>query len=397
MDKFAEERDGQGAGYWRRGESDVQMERYWLWLCSCKGLYRTQISGLMSYFRSPKQLYESDARELSAWKKLGNADTTAWVNRLIDYKNSVSLNEAEEKLSNAKIHFASRNSPAFPQKLRNLPDCPCGLFYLGSLPAEGRPSVAVVGARRCSNYGSQMARILGEKLASEGYQVISGMAAGVDGLAQAACISEGGRTFAVLGSGPDVCYPSESRRLYESIPEHGGVISEYPPGSEPLRYHFPNRNRLISGISDAVVVVEARERSGSLITADLALDQGKEVYAVPGRYTDVLSYGCNRLIEQGAGIVLSPENLLENLAVCLNLKRVRRADEDDRKARVSEGLDEDEKKVYAALKFEARGIDELAGETGLTLLQAMRALLSLQLKDHAVEVTKNRFAIRIAS
>ena len=277
----------------------------------------------------------------------------------------------------------------------NLPDGPYGLFFRGHLPDPEKPSVAVIGARRCSNYGQQMAMVLGKALAAEGYQVISGMAAGVDGVAQSACLSAGGQSYAVLGNGADVCYPQENEDLYDRLEQAGGILSEFPPMTPPLRHHFPLRNRLISGLSDAVIVVEARAQSGSLITADLALDQGKDVYAVPGRFNDLLSYGCNRLIEQGAGIVLSSESLLENLAASLNLKRVPPKEEDAVRI-ITQNMADDEKKVYSALNFDAKSLDEIASAAGLTLLQSMRAILNLQLKNLAAEVSKNQYIRKIA-
>ena len=371
-------------------------ERYWLWLCSCPGLYRTQIAGLIRYFGDPKSLYDAEPRELVRWKKLADDSTTRWVNALIDSKESTTAAEAEEVLRKKNLQFVSRQSAHFPQKLLHLPDCPYGLVYRGALPDPGKPSVAVVGARRCSAYGKQMARILGELLAREHYQVISGMAAGIDGIAQASCLSAGGISYAVLGCGADVCYPPENMDLYERLGEGGGILSEFPVRTPPLRPHFPLRNRLISGLSDAVIVVEARAQSGSLITADLALDQGKEVYAVPGRYNDLLSYGCNRLIEQGAGIVLSADNLLDSLAIALDLKRISPR-EDGPDAGIPNDLNENERKIYTALTLDARPLDEIAEESGLTLLQAMRALLGLQLRDLAIEVSKNRYSAKIAS
>ncbi len=371
------------------------MERYWLWLCSCPGLYRTQIAGLVRFFGDPRSLYEAPSRELERWKKLSDDATTKWINALIEYKETTGVAEAEGLLEKKGLHFVGRKSQAFPQKLIHLTDCPYGLFYRGKLPDPGKPSVAVVGARGCSEYGKQMASVLGKALAGEGYQVISGMAAGIDGIAQSTCISAGGSSFAVLGCGADVCYPQENRGLFDRLGENGGILSEYPSKTPPLRSHFPQRNRLISGLSDAVIVVEARARSGSLITADLALDQGKEVYAVPGRYNDLLSYGCNRLIEQGAGIVLSTDNLLENLASALDLKRICPR-KDEKEGHIPDDLDEDEQKIYAALSSDARALDEIASETGLTLLQAMRALLGLQLRNMAIEVSKNRFTVKIA-
>ena len=374
----------------------TNMERYWLWLCSCPGLYRQQIAGLIAYFHDPKQLYEAPARELMRWKKLADEETTKWVNALIDYKDTTTLVEAEEKLLGRKMHFVSRQSGLFPQKLHNLTDCPFGLFYRGELPDPGKCAAAVIGARRCSSYGQQMAVILGKALAGEGYQVISGMASGIDGLAQSACLSSHGRSYAVLGSGADVCYPRENEGLYDRLLESGGIISEFPPMTPPLRHHFPMRNRLISGLSDVVIVVEARAQSGSLITADLALDQGKEVYAVPGRYNDLLSYGCNRLIEQGAGIVLSTESLLKNLAVTLELERVPLRKEDQTR-QIMEDMDVNERRVYEVLNLEARSVDEIAVKAGLTLLESMRLLLDLQLKGLAIEVSKNSYVRKIAS
>ncbi len=374
----------------------AQMERCWLWLCSCPGLYRGAIAGLMSFFHSPKELYESETRELIRWKRLADDDTMKWVNSLIEYKDKVTAAEAEARIARKHMSFVSRYSEDFPQKLLNLPDCPYGLFYRGHLPDPDKPAIAVVGARRCSSYGQQMAGILGKALAEEGYQVISGMAAGVDGIAQAACIAGQGSSYAVLGCGVDVCYPPENARLFDELPAKGGVISEYAPGTPPIRPNFPQRNRLISGLSDCIIVVEAREKSGSLITADLALDQGKSVYAVPGRFNDLLSYGCNRLIEQGAGIVLSTDNLLQNLAVSLNLQRIPPR-QDDLFRKSFDEMTADEQKVYTALNNDSTGVDEIASETGLTLLQCMRALISLQLKKLVVEVSKNRFALRLVS
>ena len=376
-------------------DTERNMERYWLWLCSCPGLYRPQIAGLIGFFHDPKQLYDAQTRELIRWKKLADDETTKWVNSLINYKETVSAVEAEEKLGNRKLRFISRQHPCFPQKLMNLPDGPYGLFFRGHLPDPEKPSVAVIGARRCSNYGQQMAMVLGKALAAEGYQVISGMAAGVDGVAQSACLSAGGQSYAVLGNGADVCYPQENEDLYDRLEQAGGILSEFPPMTPPLRHHFPLRNRLISGLSDAVIVVEARAQSGSLITADLALDQGKDVYAVPGRFNDLLSYGCNRLIEQGAGIVLSSESLLENLAASLNLKRVPPKEEDAVRI-ITQNMADDEKKVYSALNFDAKSLDEIASAAGLTLLQSMRAILNLQLKNLAAEVSKNQYIRKIA-
>lgn len=201
----------------------------------------------------------------------------------------------------------------FPEKLRQIKNPPEGIYVRGQLPAEDKPTVAIIGARRCSTYGKAMAEWFAGELSAAGVQVVSGMAAGVDGIAQRAALRAGGKSFGVLGCGTDICYPTDNRDLYETLQKCGGILSEYAPGTPPDAFHFPMRNRIISGISDAVLVVEAKERSGTLITVDFALEQGKEVFVLPGRITDSLSAGCNRLLRQGAGIALSPSDILEEM------------------------------------------------------------------------------------
>lgn len=179
----------------------------------------------------------------------------------------------------------------------------------------------------CSDYGRYMARQFGRGLAMSGVQVISGMARGVDGIAQHAAITAGGKSFAVLGCGPDICYPEENKDVYDFLPNSGGIISEYPPGMEPISSFFPKRNRIISGLSDVLLVVEARQKSGTSITVDTALEQGREVLAVPGRVTDRLSDGCNNLISQGAGVAINVEDVLDRLWQLKKTETVDRADD----------------------------------------------------------------------
>lgn len=209
--------------------------------------------------------------------------------------------------------MVERGERDYPARLLEIPDPPERLYVLGKLPEEKVPSVAIIGARECSEYGNYVAARLGECMGRNGIQVVSGMARGIDGIGQTAALDAGGSSFAVLGSGVDVCYPARNRRLYERLRERGGVLSEYPSGTPALSRNFPPRNRIVSGLADAVVVVEAREKSGTLITVDMALEQGKEVYAVPGRVTDALSSGCNRLVKLGAAVLLDPEELAEEL------------------------------------------------------------------------------------
>ncbi len=212
-------------------------------------------------------------------------------------------------LEEKNIRFIPYFSEEYPVRLKNIPAPPYALYVRGRLPTVTDPPAALVGARNCTHYGERMALEYGEKLAENGISIISGMARGIDGAAGRGAINADGCTYAVLGSGVDVCYPRENRGLYVDIQKSGGILSEQLPGSPPLQGNFPRRNRIISAMADLVLVMEAKEKSGSLITADQALEQGKEVYALPGPVTSLLSQGCHRLIAQGAGILLSPEDL----------------------------------------------------------------------------------------
>jgi len=223
----------------------------------------------------------------------------------------------KERLSAAGIRWLGRSDPAFPSGLQSLFDPPPGLFLRGSAdPALlNRPAVAIVGARACSAYGSHVARTFGRELAGAGLVVVSGMARGVDGEAHRGALESGGTTVAVLGCGIDRDYPAAHGELARRIGANGLIVSEYPPGVEPAPWRFPARNRIIAGLAQATVVVEARERSGALITADLALEEGREVFAIPGEITSALSAGANGLLRLGAIAATSAADVLESFGL----------------------------------------------------------------------------------
>lgn len=235
------------------------------------------------------------------------------VAQMSKFSEGYDVTEAYEKMRERGICLVTEAEAQFPKRLTGIPDRPYALYYAGQLPQEDKKAVALIGARDCSEYGRYMAGVFGAAFAKAGVLVISGMARGIDGIGQTAALQEGGYSLGVLGCGVDICYPRENQALYEALLAGGGVCSEYPPGVEPRAALFPPRNRIISGFCDALLVVEAREKSGTLITVDMALEQGREVYALPGRVTDPLSGGCNRLIRQGAGLVSTPAELLEEL------------------------------------------------------------------------------------
>ncbi len=256
-------------------------------------LYRMTVSGALS--EKVSERYEKKVAKMSEFSR--GYDVAGMYGRMRE----------------RGIFLVTEDEPQFPERLSRIPDKPYALYFAGRLPQAEKRAVAVIGARECTAYGRYMAEQFGATFAKAGIQVISGMARGIDGIGQTAALKEGGYSLGVLGCGVDICYPGENRELYETLLAVGGICSEYPPGTEPRAVLFPPRNRIISGLCDAVLVVEAREKSGTLITVDMALEQGREVYALPGRATDPLSGGCNRLIRQGAGLASSPEEVLEEL------------------------------------------------------------------------------------
>ena len=268
----------------------------------------------------------SNCAKISIHEKVGNAQDIYFLSekqmenlqllakeiQAVRAAQKTDMEEAYAKMCESGISFVSLEDASYPKRLRHIANPPYGLYVKGCLP-QGE-TVAIVGARMCSEYGRTVARELGRMLAARGVGVVSGMARGIDAAGHQGALDVGGISCSVLGCGVDVCYPKSSRALYEEILERGSVVSEYPPGTQPIPGYFPQRNRIISGLVRAVVVVEAKQRSGSLITADFALEQGRDVYAIPGRITDALSAGCNSLIRQGAGAVSDLESFVQELA-----------------------------------------------------------------------------------
>ena len=279
-----------------------------------------------------------------------------------------------------------REDVSYPERLREWKDMPSALWYVGRLPEAHRPAVAIVGARRSTTYGNETARYFARELAAAGVQIISGLAWGIDTAAHTGALEGGGETYAVMGCGVDVCYPAGNRKLYDWIlqEKRGGIISEQEPGRPPLAGFFPARNRIISGLADLVLVVEAREKSGSLITADQALEQGKDVYVVPGRITDELSRGCLNLLKQGAGLADSPETLLEALHVT---KNGRCKNSKDGKVLLAK----DENIVYSWIRLQPVSLDELVKKTGFPAAKVLQTLVLLQLGGYIREIRKNEY------
>lgn len=284
------------------------MLKYWLWLAELPGLGNPSKLALLRHFGSPEDIFLADREELLLAEDVPPAQAELALNR--------DLSAADRILADCQrlnLRILTIQDAEYPRRLKNIFDPPLLLYVRGRLPAmDEEAAVAVVGTRKCTPYGIASAERLSQELSACGAVVVTGLARGVDSAAARGALRAGGRVVGVTGSGLDVVYPPENRDLYDDVAAAGALISEYPPGSEPDRRHFPARNRIMSGLSVAALVVEAPARSGALITAGLALDQGRDVYAVPGPVGAPASVGCNRLIRDGAGLAAEGWDILRD-------------------------------------------------------------------------------------
>lgn len=278
-----------------------------------------------------------------------------------------------ERIDRAGARVITVLDDGYPRILREIPGPPPVLYYRGTLPLDTEPTVAIVGTRRATPYGRDATTRIASELASAGVTIVSGLAKGIDGFAHRAAIDAGGKTIAVMASGVDIIYPPEHRQLAERVVESGALVSDYPPGTKPDAPNFPARNRIISGLSLATVVVEAPSRSGALITVGFAADQGRDVYAVPGSILSGASEGTNRLLRQGATPLTSAADLLDDLHLAP-------AAQQEEPAQTAFPITDEERAIYALVTAEPQHIDELAYSAGLTISQASALMTMLELK-----------------
>lgn len=353
---------------------------YEYWLARVHPLSNQKKQKLRACIGSAKEIYYIEETQIYQLDFLTKKDQAV----LAEAKKELRLEETYRALEEHRIRFLPYFDKEYPGRLRKALSPPYALYVKGRLPEEEKVSVAIVGARKCTPYGEEMALAYGERLAEAGIQIISGMARGIDGAAQRGALNGGGRTYGVLGCGVDICYPREHRGLYCDILKEGGLLSEQLPGEPPLAGYFPARNRIISGLSDLVLVMEAKERSGSLITADMALEEGKDVFALPGLATSPMSRGCHRLIAQGAGILLSPEDLLEMLGYQKE-KLCQKPDKNEKMLETTENI------VYSCLGLYPKGVQSLSVETGLAPPDLIEQLMTLELQGYIKEVSRNQY------
>ncbi len=290
-------------------------------------------------------------------------------NRIRSFDGWKDIDRDLTKLEKMGAHVLTLRDAAYPPLLREIPDAPIVIYKKGTLPI-GANTIAIVGSRKATFEGLNLAEKAGQTLSSLGITVVSGLARGIDGAGHKGALREKGKTVAVLGCGLDVVYPSENKRLYDMIEKDGCILTEYGPGELPLRHHFPQRNRIIAGISKAVLVIEASQRSGSLITARLGVEYGREVMAVPGSIFNDDHTGANALIKQGARLVTCIEDIVFGCFPDLEIKKEEQVD-----------LDGDERYIYGIVGSQRVHVDEVIDKSGMETKRVMAILTTLEMKE----------------
>ena len=383
----------------------------WFGICSCFGACHLEIEHILQVMGEPSALYGKEREKMLTALTEGTAKTgrrpillPKQAEALRRCTQEETIRQEMEKLTQKGIRFISIDDPAYPKRLTILKDAPFGLYVKGNLPSE-EPTCGMVGARACSAYGRAMSERFAVYLAKEQVQIISGMALGIDGMCSRGALKAGGKTFVVLGSGVDVIYPKENTDLYyEILMKGGGIISEYPPGTAPLAWQFPYRNRLIAALSDLLLVMEARKRSGTLSTVACALDLGKDVYALPGRITDPLSESCNLLIREGAGMLTTPEEIAQILRGGVQNGGVPSGtvpsggvpsgtvpsggvpeENGGAESRLEGPAEAAARQLYLALEWEAKSLEEICRKAGMKAQEAASLITLLVLDGWAKE------------
>lgn len=371
-------------------------ELLYLWFGMIGRLTHTVKMNIAMHYGGLKSLW--DIKESTLRSELTGKQADA----ILEYRNEQVVVSYEDALRRRGVMYTYPGDKYYPERLYDIPDPPLLLFAMGNMDILRHmdKALAVVGARKASMYGRGVAERMITELAGSGITIVSGMALGIDGIAHRSAIETGSDTVAVLGSGINVPYPAENRDIYQRICAGAGVVvSEYGLDVRPDAFRFPYRNRIISGMSDGVLVIEAREKSGSLITADQALEQGRDVYAVPGRVTDTGSSGCNNLIKMGAGCATCAGDILDSFGIkCLDYAKKRRPE--GRVGDTSEDafnkklLAPAEKKVYSCVRLEPRHVDDICLESGISVSEVTQILFDLEQKKLVKQLVRNYY-IRI--
>ncbi len=351
---------------------------YWIGFNLVKGIGPVRLATLINVFGDVKTAWlasEAQLQEAGLSEKLAT--------RLLKVRQTVSLDELWQKIQTQGFSVLTWDDEAYPSRLREIHRSPPVLYVRGELQIEDEWAVAIVGTRHFTSYGQQVTEKIAATLARNGVTIISGLARGIDGIAHRAALEAGGRTLAVLGSGVDNIYPPDHRNLAQKIIEQGAIISDYPLGTPPDGSNFPPRNRIISGLSKAVIVIEAGQRSGALITASYATEQGREVFAVPGGIFAPKSKGPNRLIKSGAHPLLDSQDVLE----LLNMTQI----SEQKAARNILPSNSTEAKLFQALGLEPLHVDDISSQSNLPVEEVTSTLALMELKGMVRKVAGMKY------
>ena len=343
--------------------------KYKIWFCSNHVFSNKEKRLLFEHYRDFHRIYKASEKELIELPFLRKENIKVFC----ETRSSFDLNSYYKYVLEEDIRCICLFDEDYPKKLKHIHDIPFQIFYKGQMPDESERIISIVGARRCTGYGKSYTSEISELLVKNGLSVMSGMASGIDTYAHEGALKGKGRTFAILGCGVDVCYPTKNLGLYHEIIKNGGILSEYGPKTPPQAELFPRRNRIISGLCDVLLVMEAKERSGSLITAQFALEQGKDIFALPGRICDSLSKGTNDLIAQGAGIITSPKQLISDICETKNWEYQPVVFSEKGKF----NLEKEQLLVYSCFDFNSKSIDEVVAETGLDIMTVLQNIMDL--------------------
>ena len=381
---------------------------FWLWLSLKENLGHNKITHLLEIFESPEQIFKAAKKKLAEAAGLSSDEV-----HILSDKDLTSCARVKEQCRKLGIRILTYDSPFYPDKLRHIPAPPYVLYVLSRkrINLNDRPCIAMVGNRLMTEYGRCAAMDIAKGLAAAGVVVVSGMARGIDGASHSGALSAGGITVAVLGCGLNIAYPPEHSEMMEAISINGMVLSEYPPGTPPLPQNFPARNRIISGISDGVVVVEAPEKSGALITANYALQQGRDVFAVPGDITRGHSRGTNSLIRQGAVLVASAIDVLSEyedvyintLKQCINNSEEEYKEEKEPDSAAFapltdaryDGLSETAKNILTRLSLDPVHFDNLLNATSLSADELSSELTMLEIGGFVKTLPGKNFILNV--
>jgi len=367
--------------------------KYWLALKRIEKVGNVGFNNLVGTFGSPRAVFDTSISSLKTIPRI----TQKTASDIKSFDKWVTIEKEIELAHKLNVSIITSDSTFYPQMLLNIYDFPPILYVRGTL-TDKDINIAVVGSRRASTYGRFTTERLCRELAMNGVTVVSGMARGIDSAAHTGALAGKGRTIAVLGSGMDVIYPPENRKLFEKIAENGAVITEFPFSTQPLAPNFPVRNRIISGISLGVVVVEASEKSGSLITARVALEQGRDVFAVPGSIDSPGTKGTHRLIREGAKLVENTDDILEEILPQVNYKSTVAKPSDEKPPTdhsiKSEDLNTDEEAILKLIDKKPVHIDSLAADSGYLIHDILSILMSLELGGYIVQLPGKKFIIK---